>query len=141
MTINLDLDETVKVVDKVIADAAREGVHSYEESFAGCWYVHRFTSEGIRTEGFGGNIVRREPGCIIGRLAIELGVPIEHILIEDEGYFRTSRLRSKMKNTYGIHFSGDALSFLSALQDLQDKGKPWVEARNIALDSIKDGIL
>lgn len=138
----VDLDKAVELVDKVIADAAKDGVHKYErpEQDSGCFYVHRFREDGgFLDMDHGDEIDKREPGCIVGRVAIELGVPMERIEFSDEGYFSLEGgIGYKMKDEFGITFTDEAHVFLRRTQYRQDMGCDWVTARHEALNYVRE---
>lgn len=99
-------------------------ITTYGDQYPTCSYLHM---------GKDGELT--VPGCIVGRVLIDLGVPVEKIQPYNTGHVAGGILRELAKDNI-LSFTSKAASLLAYAQYVQDAGVEWGEAVHDAVEHV-----
>lgn len=133
--IKIDVDAALKGIDQAIEEVGGED-HVYESQnpYDGCTYVHfeeTYDDENGRTR------MNERPGCLVGRVLINAGVPYEEFFAKNgapsinSGYDASQALY-RLVGRGVLEVTDDAVAVLMTAQVVQDDEKTWGAAREAA---------
>lgn len=111
MTIHMTAQMALDGIDKAVEQRGEDYV--YAEHFGPeCQYVDAKTAE---------------PCCIVGQVLADAGVEMD-IFLNVSNTYRIARLEEHLESV--ITFDKKAMNILNAVQDFQDHGRSWGQARD-----------
>ena len=127
--LHLDLDKAKFLVDQSIKQRGETYVYEKDQGLF-CTYVHDTSTWDDDAEDYVTDYECGTPGCLVGLALIKGGVPQDGFKgVNQEGsYSALAALRDRGYLTY----DEAAADYLANLQQMQDDGLPWGEARKRA---------
>lgn len=124
MSFNIDLDAAMDAVRQSVDEKGRDHI-AQPEYAGGCVYT-TWTKDG------------NAPSCLVGHALVRLGLDADvfnELGINSDTDAERALEVLHLENYIGS-VTGSATEFFIAVQTHQDKGNPWGEALNYALESI-----
>lgn len=130
MTIKIDIDDAIKLVNDAIAERGEDYVYPREEG-RDCLYVHDEIAWDPNEERYVPTDGPAVPGCLVGLVLNKAGVSLER-LQRHEGSDAEAVIEW-LEADKVLEAAPKVNQFLYQAQFQQDIGKTWAEARSIAM--------
>lgn len=114
--ITIDLARARELINECIDDRGEDYVYEKPSGSSVCLYVHHY-EEGVSSAG-----------CIVGMALNKAGIPLDEI----DTQMNASHLLRLLEDNEMLEVSNNAVEYLQYVQDRQDKGATWADARAYA---------